>query len=142
MILKPKNDYFDGILKVHCLFNFKPESTHFWCVTSKSVNKCQVSKLDAFLKMVRTFDAILAFQKSANPLKTGTDIWYEVFIWCLFSSLFIYFLAAAAAFLTLRKHKFGRWELPSYFLFSLRVVWIFLYDNKSSVTSKFFNWVN
>ena len=59
-------------------------------------------------KMVRTFDAILGFQKSPNPLKNWTDILYEVFIWCLFSSLFIYFLGAAAAFLTLRKHKFGR----------------------------------
>jgi len=58
--------------------------------------------------MVRTFDAILGFQKSPNPLITWTDILYEVFIWCLFSSLFIYFLGAAAAFLTLRKHKFGR----------------------------------
>merc|ERR1712018_466595 len=63
--------------------------------------------LKSIVKMVRNFDAILAFQKASTGLKTGTEIWYEVFIWCLFSSLFIYFLAAAAAFLTLRKHKFG-----------------------------------
>ena len=36
------------------------------------------------------------------------EIWYEVFIWCLFSSIGIYVCAALVAFLTLRKHKFGR----------------------------------
>jgi len=36
------------------------------------------------------------------------DMWYAVFLWCLFSSLFIYCLAAMMAFTTLRKHKFGR----------------------------------
>lgn len=58
--------------------------------------------------MVRVLDAILGFQKSENPLTSGIDIWYEVFVWALFSSLFIYSIAAAGAFLTLRKHKFGR----------------------------------
>jgi hypothetical protein len=58
--------------------------------------------------MVRVLDAILGFQKAPTSLKTGTDIWYEVFIWTMFSSLAIYSMAAAAAFLTLRKHKFGR----------------------------------
>ena len=43
-----------------------------------------------------------------GPLTSGIDIWYEVFVWALFSSLFIYSLAAAGAFFTLRKHKFGR----------------------------------
>lgn len=58
--------------------------------------------------MVGVLDAILWFRKSPDPLKAGVDIWYEVFIWCLFSSLFIYSTAAVGAFLTLRKHKFGR----------------------------------
>lgn len=31
-----------------------------------------------------------------------------MFIWCLFSSITIYVCAAGGAFLTLRKHKFGR----------------------------------
>ena len=43
------------------------------------------------------------------------DIWYEVFIWCLFSSIGIYVCAALVAFLTLRKHKFGRF-------YSLRIL--------------------
>ena len=38
-----------------------------------------------------------------------TEIWYEVFIWCLFSSIFVYVFGAAIAFFTLRKHKFGRY---------------------------------
>jgi hypothetical protein len=58
--------------------------------------------------MVRVLDAILGFQKAENPLMTGVDIWYEVFVWAFFSSLFIYSLAAAGAFFTLRKHRFGR----------------------------------
>ena len=44
----------------------------------------------------------------SEPLTSGMDIWYEVFMWALISSLFIYSIAAAGAFFTLRKHKFGR----------------------------------
>jgi len=58
--------------------------------------------------MVRVLNAILGFQTAKEPLATGPDIWYEVFIWCLFSSIGIYVCAALVAFLTLRKHKFGR----------------------------------
>ena len=58
--------------------------------------------------MVRVLNAILGFQTADKPLATGTEIWYEVFIWCLFSSIFLYVLASVGAFLTLRKHKFGR----------------------------------
>ena len=35
-------------------------------------------------------------------------MWYAVFLWCVLSSVVIYFLAAIIAFATLRKHKFGR----------------------------------
>ena len=58
--------------------------------------------------MVRVLNAILGFQRSPKPLLTGTEIWYEVFIWCIFSSVILYSLAAIIAFITLRKHKFGR----------------------------------
>ena len=47
-----------------------------------------------------------------NETTTGyiefSVIWYKVFIWCLYSSLFIYFLAAALALFYLRKHRIGR----------------------------------
>ncbi len=42
------------------------------------------------------------------PPPSGFDIWYQVFLWCLCSSIFLYALASAIAFFTLRKHKFGR----------------------------------
>ena len=84
--------------------------------------------------MVRVLNAILGFQTAPKPLASGpgnitnfdcsllplllkaftpslhrfVEIWYEVFIWCLFSSIGIYVCAALVAFLTLRKHKFGR----------------------------------
>lgn len=45
---------------------------------------------------------------SNTQMQYFQDMWYAVFLWCLFSSLFIYLLAAMMAFTTLRKHKFGR----------------------------------
>ncbi|XP_055379424.1 transmembrane protein 170A [Condylostylus longicornis] len=36
------------------------------------------------------------------------EIWYSIFIWTVFSSIFIHTCAAIVSFLTLRKHKFGR----------------------------------
>ena len=59
--------------------------------------------------MSRDFNAILGFQTAPEPLATGKEIWYEVFVWCFFSSVTLYSMAAGVAFLTLRKHKFGRY---------------------------------
>ena len=60
--------------------------------------------------MEAVLDAILWFREApSGNLTAFGDIWYEVFIWCLFSSLFLYNAAAVGAFLTLRKHKFGRY---------------------------------
>lgn len=42
------------------------------------------------------------------PLKTFTEMWYHIFLWALFSSIFVHTCAALVAFVTLRKHKFGR----------------------------------
>ncbi|GFS23913.1 transmembrane protein 170A-like [Elysia marginata] len=36
-------------------------------------------------------------------------MWYQVFLWALFSSLFVHIVAALIAFLRLRKHHIGRW---------------------------------
>ncbi|CAO1313775.1 unnamed protein product [Diamesa hyperborea] len=36
------------------------------------------------------------------------EIWWSIFLWHVFSSIFIHTIAALVAFVTLRKHKFGR----------------------------------
>ena len=37
------------------------------------------------------------------------EIWYQVFLWALFSSMFVHIIAALIALCKLRKHKIGRW---------------------------------
>lgn len=37
-------------------------------------------------------------------------MWYNVFLWAMFSSIFIHSVAAVIAFLTLRKHSVGRYK--------------------------------
>lgn len=44
----------------------------------------------------------------ADPLNTFAEMWYQVFLWSLFSSVFVHTSAALIAFATLRKHKFGK----------------------------------
>lgn len=41
--------------------------------------------------------------------KSFAEIWYQVFLWALFTSIFVHAIAAIMAFLRLRKHKYGRW---------------------------------
>ena len=36
------------------------------------------------------------------------EMWYQVFLWALFSSIFVHLIASTIAFTTLRKHKFGK----------------------------------
>lgn len=47
-------------------------------------------------------------QYPSCPLKTFAEMWYQVFLWALFSSTLVHVIAAAISFLTLRKHKFGK----------------------------------
>lgn len=44
----------------------------------------------------------------ADPLNTFAEMWYQVFLWSLFSSIFVHTCAALISFATLRKHKFGK----------------------------------
>lgn len=44
----------------------------------------------------------------ADSLKSFTEMWYHIVLWALFSSIFVHTCAALVAFVTLRKHKFGR----------------------------------
>ncbi|XP_013383571.1 transmembrane protein 170A-like [Lingula anatina] len=43
-----------------------------------------------------------------DPLDGFVEIWYQVFLWALFSSIFVHLIGAAIAFGRLRKHKLGR----------------------------------
>lgn len=43
-----------------------------------------------------------------DPLNGFAEMWYQVFLWGLFSSILVHFVAAAIAFGRLRKHKIGR----------------------------------
>uniref|UniRef100_A0A182IUN4 Transmembrane protein 170A n=1 Tax=Anopheles atroparvus TaxID=41427 RepID=A0A182IUN4_ANOAO len=55
-----------------------------------------------------------------STLKTFVDMWYHIFLWALFSSIFLHTCAAVIAFVTLRKHKFGRFF--SIFIFVMGVL--------------------
>ncbi|KAK4008340.1 hypothetical protein OUZ56_013482 [Daphnia magna] len=46
--------------------------------------------------------------KPNAPLEEFFEMWYNVFLWAMFSSIFIHSVAAIIAFLTLRKHAVGR----------------------------------
>ncbi|XP_037926524.1 transmembrane protein 170A [Hermetia illucens] len=46
--------------------------------------------------------------RSQNRLNTFREMWYHIFLWAFFSSVFVHTCAALIAFVTLRKHKFGR----------------------------------
>lgn len=46
--------------------------------------------------------------RNNHALKTFAEMWYHIFLWSLFSSIFVHTCAAFVAFITLRKHKFGR----------------------------------
>ncbi|KNC29708.1 hypothetical protein FF38_03039 [Lucilia cuprina] len=46
--------------------------------------------------------------RSQSRLDNFREMWYHIFLWALFSSIFIHTCAALVAFVTLRKHKFGR----------------------------------
>lgn len=43
-----------------------------------------------------------------DPLDKFAEMWYQVFLWALVSSILVHFVAAAIAFGRLRKHKYGR----------------------------------
>lgn len=43
-----------------------------------------------------------------DPLNGFAEMWYQVFLWALFSSILVHVVASAIAFCRLRKHKLGR----------------------------------
>ena len=57
-----------------------------------------------------THDSVLNVLSLANHnLDSFVAIWYTVFLWALFSSMFVHITAAFVAFFHLRKHHIGRW---------------------------------
>lgn len=46
--------------------------------------------------------------RQGTPLRQFHEMWYHIVLWALFSSVFVHTCAALVAFVTLRKHKFGR----------------------------------
>ncbi|CAL7940708.1 unnamed protein product [Xylocopa violacea] len=42
------------------------------------------------------------------PLTSFAEMWYHIFLWALFSSIFVHTIAAAMCFATLRQHKYGK----------------------------------
>nr|CAB3267052.1 transmembrane protein 170B-like [Phallusia mammillata] len=46
---------------------------------------------------------------STDNLEEFRDMWWWIFLWVLFSSIFVYGLAALIGFCTLHKHSQGRW---------------------------------
>ena len=47
--------------------------------------------------------------KPNDPLNGFAEMWYQIFLWALFSSMFVHVIAAVIAFGRLRKHRLGRW---------------------------------
>ncbi|XP_050540269.1 transmembrane protein 170A [Daktulosphaira vitifoliae] len=45
---------------------------------------------------------------SQKPLVTFPEMWYQTFLWALFSSTVVHAVAAIIAFATLHKHNFGK----------------------------------
>ncbi|XP_012537942.1 transmembrane protein 170A isoform X4 [Monomorium pharaonis] len=41
------------------------------------------------------------------PLTSFAEMWYQIFLWALFSSIFVHTIAGAICFATLRQHKYG-----------------------------------
>ncbi|XP_014243454.1 transmembrane protein 170A [Cimex lectularius] len=55
----------------------------------------------------KLYDIIIGLTTS-TPLVTFLAMWYQIFLWALFSSLLVHAIAAIIAFATLRKHHFGK----------------------------------
>ncbi|XP_043488277.1 transmembrane protein 170A [Polistes fuscatus] len=42
------------------------------------------------------------------PLTSFAEMWYQIFLWALFSSIFVHMIAGTICFATLRQHKYGK----------------------------------
>ncbi|XP_015919573.1 transmembrane protein 170A [Parasteatoda tepidariorum] len=58
-------------------------------------------------------------EDGSAPLETFSEMWYRIFMWALFSSLFVHIIAAAIAFGMLWKHKLGRFTAVAILIFGI-----------------------
>ncbi|KAL1450426.1 hypothetical protein WDU94_002792 [Cyamophila willieti] len=54
------------------------------------------------------FGDVLKFANTCT-LNKFAEMWWEIFLWALFSSIFVHTTAAIIAFVTLRKHHYGKY---------------------------------
>ncbi|EFN65759.1 Transmembrane protein 170A [Camponotus floridanus] len=45
---------------------------------------------------------------TTSTLTSFAEMWYQIFLWALFSSIFVHTIAGAICFATLRQHKYGK----------------------------------
>ncbi|XP_054285885.1 transmembrane protein 170A [Macrosteles quadrilineatus] len=56
---------------------------------------------------LETIISVITMEHS-DPLVTFPEMWYNVFLWSLFSSMLVHTIASIIAFTTLRKHHYGK----------------------------------
>ncbi|KAK7873299.1 hypothetical protein R5R35_011361 [Gryllus longicercus] len=56
----------------------------------------------------KTSDTDVPGYITSQSLTTFPEMWYQIFLWALLSSFFVHVVAAGIAFLTLRKHVYGK----------------------------------
>ncbi|KAG8229226.1 hypothetical protein J437_LFUL008863 [Ladona fulva] len=83
---------------------------------SSASRESRSSGLDSFAQVIGL---------SPSALITFSEMWYQVFLWALFSSVFVHVIAAAIAFATLRKHKFGNLSFLLYITISTSFMHLF-----------------
>ncbi|XP_012271856.1 transmembrane protein 170A isoform X2 [Orussus abietinus] len=57
---------------------------------------------------MQSFPFWLPKRATTMSLRSFPEMWYQIFLWALFSSIFVHTIAAAICFATLRKHKYGK----------------------------------
>lgn len=71
------------------------------------VSKNIVNVKDFQTADLESLEKIIGFSPR-DPLNGFAEMWYRIFLWILFSSFLVHFVASAIAFSQLRRHKLGR----------------------------------
>ncbi|XP_067651565.1 transmembrane protein 170A-like [Haliotis asinina] len=61
----------------------------------------QMDELDSILNVL--------WLSANDDLDSFGEMWYQIFLWALFSSMLVHVIASLIAVCRLRKHKLGRW---------------------------------
>lgn len=64
-------------------------------------------KIDSQTANFESIQQIIDFNPR-DPLNGFVEMWYRIFLWTLFSSILVHFVAGAISFSQLRRHKIGR----------------------------------